>query len=88
MPVHTLKVDASFTARLDSENGQRIIQAIVQMAQALGLETVVEGVENSLDAQYLLSLGVRQMQGLFFGDPMPAGVCDMLLARQAPLPFE
>lgn len=88
MPVHTLKVDASFTARLDSENGQRIIQAIVQMAQALGLETVVEGVENSLDARYLLSLGVRQMQGQFFGDPMPAGVCDMLLARQAPLPFE
>jgi len=88
MPIHTIKVDASFTARLDSENGQRIIQAIVQMAQALGLDTVVEGVESSLDAQYLLSLGVRQMQGQFFGDPMPAGVCDMLLARQAPLPFE
>ena len=88
MPVHTLKVDASFTARLDSENGQRIIQAIVQMAQALRLDTVVEGVENSLDARYLLSLGVRQMQGKFFGDPMPAGVCDMLLAQQAPLRFD
>ena len=85
MPVHTLKIDASFTARLDSENGQRIVQAIVQMAHALRLETVVEGVESSLDAQYLLSLGVRQMQGHFFGDPMPAGVCDMLLARQMPL---
>lgn len=88
MPVHTLKIDASFTSRLDSENGQRIIQAIVQMSQALRLNTVVEGVENSLDALYLLSLGVRQMQGKFFGDPMPAGMCDMLLARQAPLPFE
>ncbi len=87
MPVHVLKVDGSFTARLDNANGQRIVQAIVQMAQALGLETVVEGVENSLDVQYLLSLGVRLMQGQFFGDPVPAGVCERLLARQAALPF-
>jgi diguanylate cyclase (GGDEF)-like protein/PAS domain S-box-containing protein len=88
MPIHTIKIDASFTARLNTENGQRIIQAIVQMAQALRLETVVEGVENSLDALYLMSLGVRQMQGHFFGDPAPAGLCDMLLGQQMPLPLE
>ncbi|MEO1767273.1 sensor domain-containing phosphodiesterase [Thiobacter aerophilum] len=83
MPVRRLKVDASFTTRLHTEDGQRIVQAIVQMAQALRLETVVEGVENAEDARYLMQLGVRQMQGQLFGDPMPAGVCDMLLARQA-----
>ncbi len=82
MPVRRLKVDASFTARLGSEDGQRIVQAIVQMAQALRLETVVEGVETPEDCRYLLSLGVREMQGQLFGDPMPAGVCDMLLARE------
>jgi diguanylate cyclase (GGDEF)-like protein len=82
MPVQRLKVDASFTARLDREDGQRIIQAIVQMAQALGLTTIVEGVENPEQARFLQSLGVRQMQGQLFGDPMPAGVCDMLLARE------
>lgn len=88
MPVRRLKVDASFTARLHTEDGQRIVQAIVQMAEALRLETVVEGVEKAEDARYLMELGVRQMQGQYFGDPMPAGVCDMLLARQAGEPAQ
>ena len=82
MPVSRLKVDASFTARIGSEDGQRILQAIVQMAQALNLSTIVEGVERAEQVQYLLRLGVREMQGQHFGDPMPAGVCDMLLAKQ------
>ena len=81
MPVSRLKVDASFTARIGSEDGQRILQAIVQMAQALNLNTIVEGVERAEQVQYLQRLGVREMQGQYFGDPMPAGVCDMLLAQ-------
>ena len=83
MPIDTLKIDASFTARLDTERGRRIVQAIVQMAHALDLETIVEGVENRDDVRYLASLGVGQMQGRHFGEPMPAGVVTMLLAQQA-----
>jgi len=83
MPVRKLKVDASFTARLDTESGRRIVQAIVQMAHALKLETIVEGVETQADLAYLTSLGVAQMQGRHFGEAMPAGVVDMLLAQQA-----
>lgn len=82
MPVSQLKVDASFTARLDTESGRRIVQAIVQMARALKLEVIVEGVENQADFAYLASLGVEQLQGRHFGDAMPAGVVDMLLAQQ------
>ncbi|MFO1384659.1 MAG: EAL domain-containing protein [Chitinivorax sp.] len=47
MPVDTLKIDISFTVRLHTQEGQRVVQAIVQMAQALGLEIVAEGVERS-----------------------------------------
>jgi len=83
MPIDTLKVDASFTARLDTEDGRRIVQAIVQMAHALKLGTIVEGVESNDDVDYLSSLDVKHMQGRHFGEPMPAGVVDMLLAQQA-----
>jgi diguanylate cyclase (GGDEF)-like protein len=83
MPIDTLKVDASFTARLNTEDGRRIVQAIVQMAHALKLETIVEGVEAKDDVRYLISLDVTHMQGRHFGEPMPAGVIDMLLAQQA-----
>lgn len=82
MPIDTLKIDASFTARLDTENGRRIVQAIVQMALALEMETIVEGVEDTVARDYLLSLGVTRMQGKLFGEPAPAGVTDMLLRQQ------
>ena len=83
MPIDTLKVDSSFTARLNTEDGRRIVQAIVQMAHALKLQTVVEGVESQEHMRFLASLDVTQMQGHHFGEPMPAGVIDMLLAQQA-----
>ncbi len=83
MPIDTLKIDASFTARLNTEDGRRIVQAIVQMAHALKLDTIVEGVEEKDDVRYLVSLDVTHMQGRHFGEPMPAGVIDMLLAQQS-----
>lgn len=81
MPIDTLKIDGSFTARLDTENGRRIVQAIVQMALALEMETIVEGVEDADAQDYLLTLGVSQMQGKFFGEPSPAGIIDILLSQ-------
>ncbi len=84
MPIDTLKIDASFTRRLDTENGRRIVQAIVQMALALEMETVVEGVEDAAAQDYLLSLGVHYMQGRYFGEPSPAGITDILLRQQTP----
>lgn len=81
MPVNSLKIDSSFTARLDTEDGQRIVQAIVQVADALKLEKIVEGVETLEAANYLKSLGVTQMQGQLFCDAVPAGMCEMLLQQ-------
>ena len=56
MPVDILKIDTSFTSRLDTEDGRRIVQAIVQMADALNLMIEhgdyfrVERIETWLDA--------------------------------------
>lgn len=69
MPVDTLKIDISFTSRLHTQEGQRVVQAIVQMAQALGLEIVAEGVEKSTTASFLQGLGVRQLQGYHYSRP-------------------
>ena len=77
MPIDILKVDLSFTARLNSVAGRRIMQAIVQMAQALELEVVVEGVETLEAARFLQGLGVEKMQGFYFSEPVPAGVCEL-----------
>jgi EAL domain-containing protein (putative c-di-GMP-specific phosphodiesterase class I) len=79
MPVDILKIDTSFTSRLDTEDGRRIVQAIVQMADALNLKMVVEGVETLENVRYLRSLGVSQMQGHYFSAAVPAGMCGSLL---------
>ena len=81
MSIDLLKIDASFTARLGSEDGQRIVQAIVQMADALRLGMVVEGVETLEAANHLRGLGVHHMQGFFFSDAVPGGICEMLMQQ-------
>ncbi|WP_269531384.1 EAL domain-containing protein [Chitinimonas sp. BJYL2] len=77
MPIDILKVDLSFTARLNNESGRRVMQAIVQMSHALGLDVVVEGVETLEAARFLQGLGVERMQGFHFSEPVPAGVCEL-----------
>lgn len=81
MPVKILKIDGSFTSRLGTENGRRIVQAIVQMADGLNLGLVVEGVETREAAEYLQGLGVRYMQGIYFSEAVPAGMCEMMIQR-------
>ncbi len=87
MPVDILKIDASFTSRLDTDDGRRIVQAIAQMADALGLKMVVEGVEDAHTVHYLQGLGIYHMQGIHFSDAVPAGLCQTLI-QQSPTLFK
>ncbi|WP_410497530.1 EAL domain-containing protein [Chitinibacter sp. S2-10] len=77
MPAQMLKVDVSFAQRLHTEEGRRVMQAIVQMAQGLRLDLVVEGVETVETLRFLQGLGVNQMQGFYFSQPVPSGVAEL-----------
>ncbi|MBE9610617.1 bifunctional diguanylate cyclase/phosphodiesterase [Chitinilyticum piscinae] len=79
MPANLLKVDVSFAQRLHTEEGRRVMQAIVQLGRGLGLQIVVEGVENLETARFLQGLGVDYLQGFHFSEPVPAGVVDLYL---------
>jgi diguanylate cyclase (GGDEF)-like protein/PAS domain S-box-containing protein len=75
LPVHGLKIDGSFidglrTASPDPVDSS-IVQAMIQMAQALGLEVPAEWVETALQAERLTSLGCDVGQGRWFGDAGP-----------------
>src|SRR5205814_8147460 len=71
MPVSELKIDMKFIRNLHTAKGRRILQAIVDLARSLGLETVAEGVEDEAAVAVLKSLGVHRLQGYFFGRPAP-----------------
>lgn len=71
--VGTLKIDQSFVRGLpqNSENAA-IVVAVIQMAQALSIRVVAEGVETEAQAEFLQNAGCDVLQGYWLGRPMPA----------------
>ena len=81
LPVDQLKLDRSFTQGLDrADDRQRaLVESVVQLAQGLDLDLVVEGVETELERDALAHLGVEHGQGYLFSRPVERDVAAMLL---------
>jgi predicted signal transduction protein with EAL and GGDEF domain len=85
-PLDVLKIDRSFTAALDDDHqGASIAGAIVSLAQALGLATVAEGIEDSAQRRRLERLGCTYGQGFLFSRPQPPEAFDDVLPAAGPL---
>jgi diguanylate cyclase len=68
-----LKIDRSFVLDLEtSADARAIVDAVVKLAQALGLKVVAEGVETEQQQEILRQLGCNELQGYLFAKPMPA----------------
>jgi diguanylate cyclase (GGDEF)-like protein len=73
LPVCELKIDRSFVSRIgDSEADATIVGSIVELAHALDLTVVAEGVETTDVLERLKALGCDQAQGWLVGLPMNA----------------
>src|SRR5579863_5620772 len=71
LPVDILKIDRSFVIALDNDDSasESLIGAIVAMAKALSIRTVVEGVETVEQAQRVTALGCDSAQGYLYARP-------------------
>lgn len=75
LPIDILKIDQSFVRDLGKNLGEiAIVAAIVNMARALALRVIAEGVENKEQLAILRSLGCDEYQGYLYGRPVPADV--------------
>jgi diguanylate cyclase (GGDEF)-like protein/PAS domain S-box-containing protein len=76
-PLDVLKIDRSFIQQLSGESDEKVkdasalARAILSLADALGLDTVAEGIEIESQREALLKLGCQTGQGFTFGKPMP-----------------
>ena len=71
-PLDELKVDRSFVVGMEAdESAVKVTGAIIAMAKQLGLEIVVEGVDNPLQLKRLGDLGASVIQGFLFSRPLP-----------------
>jgi EAL domain-containing protein (putative c-di-GMP-specific phosphodiesterase class I) len=79
-PLDILKVDRSFVAGLGEEpEDTAIVNAVINMAHALGLVTVADGVETRMQLEQLKEVGCDVGQGYYFARPRPAEAIAELL---------
>jgi EAL domain-containing protein (putative c-di-GMP-specific phosphodiesterase class I) len=65
-------VDRSFVVGMEAdESAAKVTGAIIAMAKQLGLEIVVEGVDNPLQLKRLGEFGASVIQGFLFSRPLP-----------------
>ena len=70
--VSRIKIDRSFVTRVDEDRQQqRMVAAILSMAEQLGLATLAEGVETIGEHAMLSQLGCGHVQGFGLSRPMP-----------------
>ena len=87
-PIQALKIDRAFIKDLvvDSRT-PKLVQMIIDIGQALGLDVVAEGVENAAQLDLLRQLGCRTAQGFWFAEPVAGAAAAELLGRSfAPPP--
>jgi diguanylate cyclase (GGDEF)-like protein len=75
LPVSEVKIDRSFVMRMDvNEDDAAIVRSIIELAGALGLRTVAEGVETRDAWDRLAVCGCDAAQGWYLAKAMPAEV--------------
>jgi diguanylate cyclase (GGDEF)-like protein len=79
-PVDQLKVDRAFVADVcESSEDRAVVQAVIDLARALSLEVVAEGIEGSHQQRELIGMGCRLGQGYHLCRPVRSADCRRLV---------
>jgi diguanylate cyclase (GGDEF)-like protein/PAS domain S-box-containing protein len=83
-PIQRLKIDRSFIQGLpDDGSDAAIVNAIVQMGNALDLNVIAEGVENESQLEFLKQAGCDEFQGFLFAKALEPAAFEQLVWRLA-----
>ena len=84
LPFDTLKIDRVFVTNMDkSESSQRIVRSIAQLALALNMNIVAEGIEEQAQMDALRDLGCQYGQGFFMSKPLTTDAAHELIDSKA-----
>lgn len=83
MPLNAIKIDASFVRNVTTRpDDAAIVEAMITMGRGLDMRVVAEGVETKEQLSFLRERRCTEMQGYFFGRPIPAVELEELLRIQ------
>jgi diguanylate cyclase (GGDEF)-like protein len=89
LPLAEVKVDRSFVVGMSTDpDDAAVVTSIIDLARALGLRVVAEGVEDDQTRRMLLAAGCEVGQGWFYARPMPADELVGWLARYQPVTLQ
>ena len=80
LPLDQIKIDQTFVRDIASDlNDAAIVQTIIAMTEALGLNVIAEGVETEAQQEFLDNNGCHAFQGYLFSKPVPLEQFEALL---------
>ena len=84
LEIDVLKLDMKLVSEIGTGNrkNEDILKAVVQMAFALNMSVIAEGVETKVQADYLKSIDCTDMQGYFFSRPITANQMESILKNK------
>ncbi|HEU4349255.1 MAG TPA: EAL domain-containing protein [Actinoplanes sp.] len=86
LPLSEVKIDRSFVLGMATDRGDAaIVRSVIDLADALGLRVVAEGVEDERTWRLLAAAGCHAAQGWFHARPMPAEDLAVWLSRYRPV---
>jgi diguanylate cyclase (GGDEF)-like protein/PAS domain S-box-containing protein len=70
LPIDVIKIDRQFIAETgQKQSGEAILRCLIDLAHAIGIRVIAEGVETTGQLQLLQRLGCDEMQGFLLGKP-------------------
>ena len=82
LPINKLKIDQSFIRDIpDDEDDVGIAKAVIALSKSLNLSVIAEGVETKEQKDFLVNNGCVNIQGYFYGKPMPKDEMELVLKK-------
>jgi diguanylate cyclase (GGDEF)-like protein/PAS domain S-box-containing protein len=82
LPLDQIKIDQSFVRDITSDpNDAAIVQTIIAMTEAMGVNVIAEGVETEAQLEFLDLHGCHEFQGYLFSKPVPLPAFEALMVQ-------
>ncbi len=83
-PFREIKIDKTMTwAYFENETARIILENEIRTMEKLGISVVVEGIETKEQSDAMEAIGIKYIQGYYYGKPMPEKDCLFFLRRSA-----